>query len=187
MKESVDFSVHFFEENKVRRVLICGTDENVKAFRNLLPKAWQSLVVGVFPMSMTASHIEVLNRALEIGREAEQRREAHLVDDLVTLAAKGGNAVTGLEPTLQAISQGRVQSLILLEGFRKRGYFCKEHGILSVHRENSEGSCGDTLEMVGDVVELGVSQVLRTGGAVEMITANPALEKAGSIGAVLRF
>src|SRR5512133_1842130 len=38
MKESVDFAIRFFEDNHVRRVLVGGTDENVKAFCSLLPK-----------------------------------------------------------------------------------------------------------------------------------------------------
>ena len=48
MKDSVDFAVHFFEENRVRRVMIGGTDENVSLFRSLLPKSWQSLVMNSF-------------------------------------------------------------------------------------------------------------------------------------------
>ncbi|MEI8132291.1 MAG: hypothetical protein WCG34_07650 [Leptolinea sp.] len=68
MKEIATFSAHFFEEKHVRRILICGTDDNVAHFRSLLPKTWQSLVIGTFPMSMTATHSEVLNRALQIGR-----------------------------------------------------------------------------------------------------------------------
>ncbi len=187
MKDSVEFITRFFEENKVRRVLICGTDENINMFRNMLPKAWQSLVVGSFPMSMTATHTEVLNKALEVGREAELRREARLVEDLITLSAKGGNAVTGLEATLKAISQGRVQILIFLDGFRKRGFFCKEHGILTLSRDDPDVACGDELEVVYDVVELAVNQVLRTGGNIEVISASPDLEKAGNIGAMLRY
>jgi peptide chain release factor subunit 1 len=102
MKESADFATHFFAEKKVRRVLICGTDDNVAMFRSELPKSWQSLVIGCFPMSMTASHNEVLQRALQVGHEADVHRAEKLVVDLLTSAAKGNQAVVGLENTLDS-------------------------------------------------------------------------------------
>jgi len=46
IKDAADFAARFFAENNVRRVLIGGTEDNLKPFRASLPKAWQSLVVG---------------------------------------------------------------------------------------------------------------------------------------------
>jgi peptide chain release factor subunit 1 len=74
MKEAAEFAEHFFQQKRVRRVLVCGTEDNVAMFRSNLPKTWQSLVVGCFHMSMTASHNEVLQRALQAGQEAENHR-----------------------------------------------------------------------------------------------------------------
>ena len=131
MKDSADFAVHFFESKHIRRILIGGTDENVKQFRGYLPKAWQSLVIGTFPMSLTANPTEVQARALEVGMQAEARNEADLIDQVITGAAKGAAAVTGLEATLEAVYQGRVQVLVIAEGFRKVGYRAKENGHLA--------------------------------------------------------
>ncbi|MCX8061346.1 MAG: hypothetical protein N3D16_02060, partial [Anaerolineales bacterium] len=103
LREAAEFATRFFSENNVRRVLIGGTEENVNLFRSLLPKAWQSLVVGHFPMNMNAGHAEVLAKAMEIGQKAEQRREELLIEDLITRAAKNSGAVTGLEATLEAV------------------------------------------------------------------------------------
>ncbi len=71
MREAVEFAIHFFAEKNVRRIVIGGTEDNVALFRNQLPKAWQSLVIGSFPISMLATHTEVLERAMQIGEEAE--------------------------------------------------------------------------------------------------------------------
>ena len=81
MRDAVNFAAHFFSENNVRRVLIGGTDDNVALFRSMLPKSWQSLIVGTFPMSMTASADEVLARAMEIGAQAELRQETELLTE----------------------------------------------------------------------------------------------------------
>lgn len=84
MREAAEYAVHFFSEKNVRRILIGGTEDNVAMFRNLLPKTWQSLVVGSFPISMMASNSEVLGKAMEIGTRAEMQRESNLVKTIVT-------------------------------------------------------------------------------------------------------
>lgn len=184
MKDAVEFAVHFFESKKIRRILIGGTDENVKQFRGFLPKAWQSLVVGSFPISLTANPVEVQARALEISVQAELRREADLVDNLLASAANQVGAVTGLEDALDAANQGRVQLLVVTEGLRKVGYRAKENGALTM-KPPDDGANG--YEKVFDVVDLAVNAVLRSGGEVEVVQQSEALDKAGSIGAILRY
>jgi peptide chain release factor subunit 1 len=186
MKESAEFAVHFFEENHVRRILIGGTEENVNQFRSLLPKAWQSLVMGTFHMSMTSSHNEVLARAMELGMHAVQEREHRLVERMITAAAKNSGGVTGLEATIDAANNGRIQTLILSEGFRKNAFRCKSSGLLTTQPDRDCAGEEDT-EKVYDVVEVLVSQVMRSGGDVEVVISNPALENAGHIGAILRY
>jgi peptide chain release factor subunit 1 len=186
MKDSAEFAVHFFEENHVRRVLVGGTDENVKLFCSLMPKAWQSLVMGTFPMSMTASQTEVRTRALELGIQAETEREKRLVERLVTQSAKGSGAVAGLEDTLNALNEGRIQALVISEGFRKNAYRCKSTGWLTTKPEEVCSGEEDA-EKVYDVVDYMVNRVMRSGGEVDVVTSNPELEKIGSIGAILRY
>jgi peptide chain release factor subunit 1 len=186
MKDAADFAVHFFENNHIRRVLIGGTDENTKLFCTLLPKSWQSLLMGTFPMSMTASEKEVKARALELGMQAEAEREKRMVDRLMTHSAKNSGAVVGLENTLHAVNDGRVQTLVITEGFRKNAFRCKSTGWLTT---NPEEACAgdDDIEKVYDVVDLMVNQVMRAGGEVEVLLTNDELNRAGSIGAILRY
>jgi peptide chain release factor subunit 1 len=186
MKEAVEFATRFFEENRVRRILVGGTDENVKLFCSLLPKSWHSLVMGTFPMSMTATHNEVKNRALQIGIEVEKEREARLVERLITNSAKNSGAVIGLDATLEAVNHGKVQTLIISEGFRKNAFRCKGTGWLTMHPEEVCSGEEDT-ETVYDVVDLLVNQVMRSGGDVEVVMSNDQLESAGKIGAILRY
>jgi len=188
MKEAADFAIRFFEGNHVRRILIGGTEDNIHLFRSLLPKSWQSLVMGTFAMAMTASHTEVLSKALQLGLEVERERERHLVEDLVTLAAKGSNAVVGLTDTLSAVNQGRVKNLTIVEGLIKEGYLCPSCGALAAHLEDPCVHCGlARLERTLDVVDLAVHAVMRKGGDVTTTPLMPTLEQVGSIGALLRF
>ncbi len=179
IKEEVNFAVHFFESRHIRRVLICGTDENTRLFRGGLPKTWQSLIVGSFPMAMTASHSEVLTRAMQVAAETEARREAGLVENLLA-GVPGGSAVVGLEASLAAVNESRVQTLVLIEGFRKSGFRDRGTAALSVTPD------GDS-EKIFDVVEQAVQSVIGHGGEVEVVRQSDAFELLGSIGAVLRY
>lgn len=178
----------FFEDNRIRRVLIGGTQASVKRFRSLLPKTWQSLIVGTFPMGMEAGHAQVLERAMALGQQAEQGEEASLVDRLLTAAAKGREGVLRLDPTLQALRAGQVRILVLRDGFRAPGFRCRGCGYLTAQRPTGACPfCGGAFEEIEDAVELAVRQVMSADGEVEVIGAQSALERSGSIGAFLRY
>jgi peptide subunit release factor 1 (eRF1) len=187
IKEAAEFAAHFFTENNVRRILLGGTDENVALFRAQLPKTWQSLVVGSFPMSMTASHSEVLERAMQIGQDADRRREARLVETVITNAAKGQSGVVGLEETLLAAHQGRVQTLVLKEGLRAAGNRCQGCGTITAKDLDTCPYCGGHFENIPDAVELAVREVLQSNGEVEFLHDETDLEKHESFGAILRY
>jgi len=187
IKDAADFSAHFFSENNVRRIVIGGTDDNLAVFRAHLPKAWQSLVVGTFAMSMTASHSDVLARAMQIGREAEHKREARLVEAVVTGAAKGRGGVVQLEETLNAVHQGRVQTLLIQDGLRAQGRRCKSCGYITTQADGACPFCGGSFGVIPDAVELVVRRVMQSGGEVEVLHDNPTLTQHGGIGALLRY
>lgn len=187
MKEAAEFAGDFFERKHIRRVLIGGTDHNVALFRSHLPKSWQSLVVGAFPVSMTASHKEVLSRALEVGHQAEQKREARLVDSLITAAAKGTGAVVGLGDTLEAVNNEQVKTLVLLPDYHVSGYRCKDCRFFVTETEGACSGCGGVVEKVPDMVALAVGSVISHGGDIETIHESEALRDAGEIGALLWY
>ncbi len=187
MKNSVEFATRFFENIHIRRVVIGGTDENIKSFENLLPKSWQSLIVGSFPIPLTASHVEVLEKALQIGQEAERKRETKLIDYAITAAAKNRGGTVGMENTLSAVSSHRVQTLLFKDGLHAIGIRCQNCGFISAHSLETCPLCGSKTDRVLDVVDLAVRSVLQTGGEVEVIHDNSELEKVGKIAAVLRY
>jgi peptide subunit release factor 1 (eRF1) len=187
MREAADFAARFFTENNVRRVLIGGTDENVNAFRGHLPKSWQSLVVGTFPISMQASSLEVMERASEVGTQAERDRESRLLQSLVTSSAKGRGGVLDLEDTLDAVRGGRVMTLIIQEGYRAPGYRCQGCGYLTPNALEACPFCGKSFDQISDAVELAVWQVMQDGGEVEVLHDSGDQKEFHGIGALLRY
>ncbi len=187
MKDAADFAAQFFSENNVRRVLIGGTDDNITPFRNQLPKSWQSLIVGTFPISMTASHAEVMARALEIGHQFSKKEEQRLLQAIITGAAKKRGGVIGLGDTLSAIHEGRVQNLLISEGFRAEGFRCMGCGYVTTEEMEQCNYCGDQFEKINDVVELAVRKVLQDGGEVDVLHNDETLKDHGNIGGMLRY
>lgn len=187
MREIINFSVRFFEENHIRRILLSGTDDNISLYKSYLPKKWLSLVVGTFHTSMTASHQDILLKALEIGNKAEIERELHLIEKLITQASKESNAIVGLEPTLGTINEGRVQTLVIRQGFQKSGFRCPQCNTLTSLSEIVCKQCGSEAIQITDVVATAVSITMKNGGDVDVVKGNQAFEDVGNVGAFLRY
>lgn len=187
IKEFAESAAKFFTEHNVRRVIIGGTEENVTTLRGHLPKAWQSLVVGSFPISKTASHTHIMERALEVGHEAEHQKQTKLVQTIVTSEAKGRQGVINLEDTLNAVHDGRIHTLVIREGFKAPGYRCEGCGYLTTERLQSCPFCDNEFEEISDAVELAVRRVMRDGGEVEVLHGNEEQKDFDQVGALLRY
>lgn len=187
MRDAAVMATDFFKHKPIRRLFIGGTAENTAHFRDLLPKQLQTCLADTFPMDMDASESEVREITLKLLTEANNKREAQLVENLVTAAAKNGNAVTGLDDTLHAAYEARIQTLIISDGYQVPGYEYEASGYLSAELLiNTPEAAGEPRE-VSDVVEAAVERTLNHGGHIEVISDNERLESAGRIGAILRY
>jgi hypothetical protein len=187
LREAARFSSSFFSRQKIRRVLVGGTEDITSRFIALLPRRWQSLVMGTFNIDMTAGHSSVSEKSLNLLEKWEYKRDARLIGTIVTAAAKGGNGVVRLDDTLSAVHAGNIQTLIINDGFRAPGYRCTHCAYISSQSQDQCTFCGNPIEQIEDAVEFAVRRVLADGGEVEVVKANPHLEKAGNIGALLRY
>jgi peptide chain release factor subunit 1 len=187
LREAAAQAASFFKERAVRRILLGGPDETVSFFQESLPTSMRSLVVGRFPMPMNAPIHKVIEQSLDVAQQAERARERKLIERIVTAAAKGGEGVVALDETLDTVHSGRVQTLVIQEGFRREGYRCQGCGYLTVQSLPTCPFCGGEFERIEDAVELAVREVMEKGGEVEVVHHDPALEQAGRIAALLRY
>lgn len=187
LREAAAAAQQFFGQKPVRRLFIGGTDKTVAQFRDYLSKQMQSQLAGTFAIDMNAGEHEVRERSLELLQEANLDRERRLVETLITTAAKGGHAVVGLDDTLRTVSEGRVQTLVISDGFRAPGYWREAAQQLSAQPDNGDGQAEGQIRQLEDVVEAAVSRTMEQGGNVEIVGDNHDLERVGRIGALLRF
>ena len=186
LRESASSAASFFGDKQIRRLFLGGTAETTAQFRDLLPKQMQSCLAGTFAMDMNASEHEVRKAALNLLQEANAEREKKLVKTLIGANAGGGAAVLGLDDTLQAVSNRRVQTLVVSDGFRMPGFVDHSSGFVVANLAKSPLSDKE-LTAVDDVIDSAFTLSLSQGAHVEVIRDDPDLDNAGKIGALLRF
>lgn len=177
----------FCQDHQCQHIILGGADETIAQFQPMLPKALRSKIMGTLPLDMTASPTEVLERTTELMESEEGERQQKLVEELVTAAAKGGEAVTGLADTLYVAHHGRARTLVVERGFEAAGYLCADCGYVSVDPISSCPLCGGEPKKVADAVNRVLQQIILAGGSVETVTDSEALAGAGHIGAILRY
>jgi peptide subunit release factor 1 (eRF1) len=187
LKRVAEATARFCADNLCDRLILGGSDDTLPRFRSMLPKALQKQIVGTLSLDMTASASEVIARSAELLATEEREREKKLVEDLITVAAKGASAVTGLADTFYVAHQGRVHTLVLERGFETNGYLCDGCGYVSAEPITKCPFCGGKPHAIEGAVNRVVEKVIESGGKVETVAANEALAKAGHVGAILRY
>ncbi len=187
LRQAASFAAQFFAQHEVRRVLVGASEPVAHPFIERLPKRWQSILMGTFPIEMTAPHALVFERALAILQAAEQARDERLLMEVIDASAKGGEGVIGLEATLADVHAGKVQTLFIRDGYRAPGHRCQNCGYLSLRAQANCPFCGGEIEYIEDAVEFAVQSVISNGGEVEVVSANPLTEQMGNVGALLRY
>jgi len=187
LRDAAEATVSFVEQKRLRHLLVAGTDENVSQFQELLPKYYQDAIVGTFAVDMNAKEGEILERSLEILQNVDRRREAELVERAITGAAKGTNGVIRLDDTLGSVSEGRVQVLLVSDGFRAPGFRCRNCTFITAQQLSACPFCGGEIQRIDDAVELAIQRVTEQGGEIEIVQVSPELDQAGGIAALLRY
>jgi peptide subunit release factor 1 (eRF1) len=129
------------------------------------------------------------DRLLDVARphleNARARAEREAVGRWQEEAGRNGRATSGWEQTLEAASDGRVETLLVQSGTDREAFQCPQCGRGSA----TDGACpldGRRLERRDDGVNLAVHHVLAHGGSVVSVGGGD-LAATGGIGAVLRF
>lgn len=186
LKEAAELTANFCERHSPRHLLLGGADPTVVEFRELLPSPWRERIAGTIPGDRMSDEVEILQAALRILQEKERAREFALVDAAITAAAKGSNGVINLDDTLGAAAEGRVQVLLVADGFHAPAYRCTGCGFLTATPRETCPFCGAAFEQLPDAVDWLIATVLENGGQVEIVEGHPQLQAVG-VAALLRY
>jgi peptide chain release factor subunit 1 len=170
------------------RLLLGGAVEATSELQHLLSKRVRNRVVERLSLPVKANPQQVLQAALAVEERVEREMERRAVDELIAGDPHHPSAL-GVDPTVRALCEERVWRLIYEQDFSARGGRCTNCGMLFARAEGSCDYCGAAIKPIDDLLEQMVERVLEQDGQVEKISGDAALrlQKAGGVGAVLRF
>jgi peptide subunit release factor 1 (eRF1) len=129
-----------------------------------------------------ASEEDVRKTAAEAVEAHVRKEEREALDRLTQGVGAGGRGVAGLQSTLDALNESRVEILLLAPGYSAPGYRDARTGILA-----AESSADGAAEKVADVIEPAIEKAIEQSAEVMVVRHHDDLGPLGGIGAVLRF
>lgn len=190
LKKVADELQRLYYDQPFKRLVVGGTEETVNEVLKMLPEPLSGRVIGTFPVDFKhQTQEETLEQARQLLREDERRSERELVDKLVSAAESGGQAVLGIDDSVRATIEGRVQVLVVAEGATKEGSACLSCDYFAASQFDRCPACGAEAEAIPDVVERAVENAYLAGAHVETVfgEAREWLLARGGLGAVLRY
>ena len=185
LKHAADVTFAELQRRPVDHLILGGPHEIVVEFEGLLHPWIRERVVDRLAISATAGPEEVRQAALCVEAGVARRNEAALVGRLRDAVGTGAG-VAGLEPTLAAMVERRVDVLLVSEGYATEGWRCRSCRYVGPLGRRCP-VCGKAMDLVDDVVEEAVEEALANKCRVQMVRENADLDVLGRIGALLRF
>lgn len=167
-------------------LVLLGTDENVARFREFLADNVQQMIGHTGPMPVDQAASEVLARLEPHLRADHERHDRELLEQVRDRAAHDYLATAGVQGTLTALQEGKVDTLVLPRDGQIQGVRCSQCGFVfvrDVSRCPYDGS--ESLEQV-DVMEEMVRLAQQQEAEIQFADANAIADLRGAA-ALLRF
>lgn len=188
LKNVVEDLLRRFNQRKFD-ALFAAAPEGVWAdFEERLHPYLKARLAGRFEIDVENTTPEDVHAAAEEAIAAYERKlEEETLDRLVAARSSGGRGVSGLEDTLSALNEQRVEALLLQENFDAAGVCCPQCGWLGPSGvDNCPADGTETVERE-DVTDLAVRRAITQSAKVVLVRDDERLEPLGSIAALLRF
>ncbi|MEK7216948.1 MAG: Vms1/Ankzf1 family peptidyl-tRNA hydrolase [Chloroflexota bacterium] len=176
-----------FEEHHPKQLILAGEPMVLADLEKALPAVIAGKLVHPMRFDTDVPQHQILAQVLPVLNQLEHEHDALTVDRLQNEAAGGDLAVLGVEPVLVALEHGQVDRLVMTARFTAVGWRCQtclSYGVGGLPSRCPY--CGAEVVQVA-LRESMVGAAERTGAALEFIDEAPALDKAGGVGAFLRF
>jgi hypothetical protein len=174
------------ERESVERIVLSGEGRAVAILRRHLPSPLGRRVVAAVAGAAHEPMATIAARAAELLAHADEQEDAAAVDRLLDAAAKGGRAVVGVAPTLEAVNRNAVQRLYLVPAFERPGALCERCATLQPPTPDGCVACGGATRPA-ELGEAMVGRVLTTGGSVSVVERHAGLVEQEGVGALLRY
>ncbi len=169
---------------RMRWLVVAGPGEAKHQLVEMLPSALRNKVLGTVDIHMGTPTGDLLKLSEEISRNEKHVDSQALAKRLKEAVLREEPAAYGLSEVRRALEDGRVNHLLISEGFALPGMIC-----MSCHHVHVDGercpTCGG--EMAALRLEELYVMAERTGAEVVLVEGDEFLESIGHVGAILRY
>ncbi len=171
----------------MRGLVLAGPGEAKGQLMELLPQKVRDQVFGLLdvPMGTVTSELVKMGDqvALDHGRSLGKER----AEELKANVLKGQLSAYGTDPVRDALTQGRVNTLVMLSDYVVPGWICERcQHFQEGNRPEVCTQCGGRTSQVNVLEEL-YELARRTGAEVEFVEEDEFLRSIGGVGAILRY
>ena len=167
-------------------VVVMGTDENVARFREHLSQAIDARIVHTGHVPGAGSNGEIIERLGPVFQERERERVASTLQLLRERVPENHFAVAGIQPVLDHLRQGSVETLVIGHGLERPGSKCTQCEVLLDQSAGSCPYCGSETREGVDLVEAMGRQAATQDARILFTPAGDA-ERFEGAAALLRF
>jgi peptide chain release factor subunit 1 len=186
LKNTAEALMKHYKRRPFQHLIVGGTREVTADFETKLHGYLAEILAGRIEVDVDRSSPEdVLSAAQPRFDELDEEREAEALDRL----GEGGRGAAGLDETLRALNERRVQTLLLHEQFSAAGVSCPDCGWLGPGARRTCPVDGRELDQLDDLTDAAIELALQ--GASEIMAMRHRRdefeERAGGVAALLRF
>lgn len=179
----VDVLYRLWKRERFDHLVLAGPEEVMPMFEKQLQSELADRIVARTSLAINASKERVREATLAVEEVLETRRAADAVSRVLEEFAGKRHGIVGIERTLLALQEGRVEMLIVSDRKPHAGYRCSNCRLLAVG-DGKCPACGAEMFVVPDLAEEMVDEALRRRCRVITSMTEPLPE---GVGALLRF
>jgi peptide subunit release factor 1 (eRF1) len=175
-------------EGRYDSLVLAGQPPIRKDLEAKLDNDVRERLAGWVSLDLSAADAEAVRTALEpIATQARRDHEREVLERLAQgVGTPGGHGVAGLRTTLGALSERRVETLVIDPQLASPGSRCPACGLLGLNLAECPAD-GTTMEQLPNVVEAAVALAYEQSAEVVLPAPAPQLTGVEGIGAVTRF
>jgi peptide chain release factor subunit 1 len=170
--------------SKMQGLVVAGPGEAKHQLVEMMPPVLKDMILGTVDLHMNTPVGDLVKLGDEISRSDIQASSNAMAKRLREAVLRGQPAAYGLVEVRKALEDGRVNHLLISEGFALPEMIC-----MSCHHVHAEGekcpTCG------GEMAALRLEELYeiaeRTGAEVVLVEDDEFLESIGHVGAILRY
>lgn len=171
-------------------LILAGNPWETARLRQALPKRLSAKLVDTIPASGNDQISDVVATTLSLFIEVEEQESQAMVEKLQHEIVSDGLAVVGEEQTLQALSAGQADVLIIAKACSlANGWLCTDCAMLTVSAmaPHQCAHCGTGKFRMVELREELVRLAEQNGTTVEVVQQSDELVQLGGVGALLRY